>query len=161
MGLWAVAAVRIVLNVFYALQDTRTPVLIAIVALVANAGLGGLLMHPMGHNGLALALSLASMIYLMLLTWALHKRLGAFNWRLLTVSVQKSLICTVSMGAVLWILTRWMDAPQQLYPRAVGLIQLIGCVTAGAAVYALLAYALKLPEFQAVLQLLVKRKNRR
>jgi len=46
LGLVAFAGVRIIVPVFYALQDTRTPVKVAFLSLVANAGLGPSLMSP-------------------------------------------------------------------------------------------------------------------
>ncbi len=157
IGLWAVAAVRIVLNVFYALQDTRTPVRIAIVALLANIVLGVLLMKPLQHNGLALALSLASMIYVVLLTWALHRRLGGFRWPLVAVSIGKSLLGAAVMGMVVWVISSWMFRYSHLLGIS-DLMQLSICLAAGAAVYGGVTYAMKLPELQALLQSLAKRK---
>ena len=51
MGLWSFAAVRIVLNVYFAIKDTRTPVRVAVVAIVVNLVCGASLMGPMGHTG--------------------------------------------------------------------------------------------------------------
>ena len=64
LGLWAFSAVRIVVSTFYAMQDTRTPVKCATVAIAANILFGMALMGPMKHCGLALATSLASMVNL-------------------------------------------------------------------------------------------------
>ncbi len=64
IGLWAFSAVRIVVSTFYALQDTRTPVITGAVSVCANIVLGIILMGPMGHGGLALSTSLASMLNL-------------------------------------------------------------------------------------------------
>ncbi len=81
VGLWAFSAVRIVLNTFYALQETWTPVRIGCIAIAVNILLCSILMGPMRHNGLALALTLSSMVNLILLTVALRKRLGPLGWR--------------------------------------------------------------------------------
>jgi len=74
IGLWAFSAVRIVVSTFYALQDTRTPVRAAVVSVCANIMLGVILMGPMGHGGLALSTSLASMLNLGLLVRALRRQ---------------------------------------------------------------------------------------
>ena len=70
VGLWSMAGVRIVAQAFYSLQDTKTPVKIAVVALVANMLLSAafMLWTPLAHGGLALATSLASMLNISLLT---------------------------------------------------------------------------------------------
>lgn len=71
-GLVSAMAVKILSPGFFARQDTRTPVRIAVYALVANMILNLLLMGPLGHAGLALATTLSSMLNGLLLWWALH-----------------------------------------------------------------------------------------
>ena len=44
IGLWAFASVRIVVSIFYALRDTRTPVITALISFMANIVLSLLLM---------------------------------------------------------------------------------------------------------------------
>ena len=104
VGLWAFSAVRIVVSTYYALQDTRTPVKIAVVSLFANIFLGIILMRPMGHNGLALATSIASMLHLIILIWILKHRLGGLAWRNISRSVAKTVACTGVMGFGVWAL---------------------------------------------------------
>ncbi len=79
MGLWAFAAVRVVLNVFYAMKDTRTPVIMGILAVAVNLVMGMMLAGPMRHNGLALAVSVASAVNLIGLILALRRRLGRLD----------------------------------------------------------------------------------
>uniref|UniRef100_UPI00155D92ED murein biosynthesis integral membrane protein MurJ n=1 Tax=Desulfosarcina cetonica TaxID=90730 RepID=UPI00155D92ED len=100
LGLWAFAAVRIVVSIFYALQDTRTPVLTATFSIAANILLGMALMGPMKHCGLALATSLASAVNLGLLVHALRQRLRTLCWRPIGVSVLKTLAASLVMGGV-------------------------------------------------------------
>lgn len=61
------------------------------------------------------------------------------------------------MGLVVWALSNWMFRYSHL-PGISDVMQLSICLTAGAAVYGVLAYAMKLPELQALLQSLAKRK---
>jgi putative peptidoglycan lipid II flippase len=160
LGLWAFAAVRIVLNTFYALQDTRTPVRMAVISIVANVALGAVLMWPMKHNGLALALSLASALNLGMLTVALRKRLGAIGWRLIAASVSKSGLCAALMGLAVWLLAQWV------IPAAGGhwlgaLAGLIICLITGIVVFIGSAYLVKVPELKTVLKMLRKRTPKR
>ncbi|NOY53123.1 MAG: murein biosynthesis integral membrane protein MurJ [Deltaproteobacteria bacterium] len=76
LGLWAFAEVRVVAQVYYALQDTWTPMKIGATAVLANVVLSLVLMGPLKHGGLALANSLSSMLNVSLLVWILRKRVG-------------------------------------------------------------------------------------
>jgi putative peptidoglycan lipid II flippase len=81
LGLWAFAGVRIVAPAFYALQDTKTPVKVAIVSMLLNIALNLLLMGPLKHGGLALSTSISSMVNLSLLILILRRRLGRIGFR--------------------------------------------------------------------------------
>ncbi len=156
IGLWAFSAVRILTYTFYALRDTRTPVKVAFASIAGNMVLGVVLMQPMQHNGLALALSLASMLHLALLTAALRRKMGALGWRALARSAARSGTCALIMGGAVWALS------QSILPREAGAkLALLGglllCVTAGVAIYGVLAYYLKVPELEAMKELLKKR----
>ncbi|WP_246556334.1 murein biosynthesis integral membrane protein MurJ [Desulfonema magnum] len=98
VGLWAFSAVRIVVSTFYALQDTKTPTKIAVISIFANMVLGIILMIPMGHGGLALSTSLASMLNLGLLIRSLRKKLGLLKWRSILKSVFNSVLCSLLMA---------------------------------------------------------------
>jgi putative peptidoglycan lipid II flippase len=104
VGLWAFSAVRIVVSTFYALQDTRTPVIMATISVAANIALGIVLMQWLAHGGLALATSLASMINLILLVRALRIKLGPLGLKAITVSVLKSGVSSLAMGAAVGLL---------------------------------------------------------
>jgi putative peptidoglycan lipid II flippase len=157
IGLWAFSAVRILTYTFYALKDTRTPVKAAIASIAGNVVLGVVLMQPMQHNGLALALSLASMLHLALLTAALRKKLGALGWRALARSALRSGLCASMMGGAVWAMARQI-LPAGPVNALAALGGLLLCITAGVAVYGALAYLFKAPELVAMKELLGKRK---
>jgi len=82
LGLPAFCCVRALVSAFYAQEDTKTPVVVASICLPINALLGLLLMGPLDHLGLALAVSLASWVNILALGWRLSKPLPAwFVWR--------------------------------------------------------------------------------
>lgn len=62
VGLIGFVYVKVLAPGFYARQDTRTPVLIGLVALGVNATLNVALVFPLQHAGLALATSLAALV---------------------------------------------------------------------------------------------------
>jgi putative peptidoglycan lipid II flippase len=145
------------LNTFYALMDTRTPVMIAIISIAANALCGVILMWPMEHNGLALALSMASILNLILLTLALRRKLGALGWRHLALSAARSAMCAALMGICVWALAlQLLPSADLSWVRL--LIGLTVCIGFGAIVFGGFAFAFKAPELQAVFQMAAKRK---
>jgi putative peptidoglycan lipid II flippase len=99
LGLAGFAGVRIVVPVFYSLQDTKTPVKVAFVALGANALLGLVLMGPLRHGGLALATSLAAGVNFALLIFLLRRKLGRIGLWQIFHSFLKSLAASAVMGA--------------------------------------------------------------
>ena len=104
VGLWAFAGVRIVVSAFYSLQDTRTPVLVAAVALAANIALSLLLMGPLRHAGLALATALSAILNMGLLVVFLARRLGAVGWEAILRSHARVLLASVPIVLTcLWI----------------------------------------------------------
>lgn len=100
IGLAAVAMVRVLAPAFYALKDTRTPVITAFVAFVLNLIFSLLLMGPMLHSGLALASSLASFCNMMLLLYLLRKKIGSFGGRHLLLATVRSLLATLPTALV-------------------------------------------------------------
>ena len=110
LGLWAFAGLRIIVAAFYSLQDTRTPALAAVVAVLSNLALSLLLMTPLGHGGLALATALAAMINGGILVAALNHRLGGIDWnsvlrsgaRALTAAMPILMVCLWVSGMAVW-----------------------------------------------------------
>ncbi len=160
IGLWAFSAVRIVVSMFYALQDTKTPVKTAALAIAANILLGIMLMGPMKHNGLALATSLASMINLVLLMVYLRKKLGPLGSVRIAGSCFKTFIGALVMGAVVYgIRSVFIKGGDQGF---MGLFfGILISISAGVAVFGLTSYLLKNSELYKVLALFGKGVNKK
>ena len=133
IGLWAFAGVRIVVSAFYSLQDTRTPVLVAAVALGANVALSLALMEPLAHAGLALATALSAILNMAVLVVLLNRRLGPFDWDTIARSHMRVLLAAVPIVVTcVWIagLGIWTQ-PDAWAAKAVMLIVGIGISVAG------------------------------
>lgn len=76
LGLVGFASVKIGAQAFYALGDTRTPVKVAMGAMVLNSLLAVTLALPLRHGGLALATSCSGTAHAVALAWLLRRRLG-------------------------------------------------------------------------------------
>ena len=110
LGLWAFSGTRVLVSAFYALQDTKTPVKVATIAMLANLAFSVILMGPLRHGGLALALSLASTLQFCLLLIFLRSKLGRLDLRLLMNSALKSAVASAAMGLGIYLLYfRWLS----------------------------------------------------
>ena len=145
VGLWAFSAVRIVVTLFYALQDTRTPVKMAAISIFVNMIMGVALMWPLRHGGLALATSLASMVNFYLLVRALRKKVGLIDWREILLSVRKTLFCSGVMGLAVFA-AAMVFIPQGQASFVKLLCSVLVTILVGIACYAGSAFLVKCPE---------------
>jgi putative peptidoglycan lipid II flippase len=159
VGLWAFSGVRIVVSTFYALQDTKTPVRMAVISVCANIILGILLMGPMGHGGLALATSLASMLNLGLLVWALETKLGMLGLKTIMLSAYKTIICSVFMGAAVWGAAKFI-IPSEGGSLAGLFFGLVGSIIIGFVLYGSFSLLLKSSELKKVMAIAGKGKDK-
>jgi len=154
LGLWAFSASRVMLSAFYAFQDTKTPVQVATITLIANGLLSLLLMGPLRHGGLALALSLSSTVQLLLLIFILRGRGDLLDLKPMVSSAARSVAASAVMGLVLYDLNgRWLSTgePGTFWSHALALISVI---SVGVAVYFLMARIFRCREISSVLDMI-------
>ncbi len=117
LGLWAFAGVRIIVPVFYSLQDTKTPVKIGMIAVGINLLLNVLFIFPMKHRGLALATSLSAMFNFSFLFWILRCRIGRLDGKRIFLSHLKVILASLGMVPVsIWLNGQGLWASQGAWP---------------------------------------------
>ncbi len=107
VGLWAFSGTRLFVTLFYALSDVRTPLIAGLVSVAVNGILTLVLMKLMGHKGVALAISLASILNFMILFLKSLSHLKAELLKEITISACRS----VFISAILYLLVRSMAVP--------------------------------------------------
>ncbi len=145
LGLSLVALVRVLVPAFYALKDTRTPVVTAFVAFVLNLCFSLALMGPLKHGGLALASSLSALGNMILLLYFLRRKIGPFGGRGILRAGVKAAAASIPMAfAVYWAmqLTDWSQKGHKLAKGGV----LVGAVGGGMVVYLVFAHLLRCEE---------------
>jgi len=98
LGIWSIVGVRVITTTFYSMQDTRTPVKIAVVGMLSNLLFSIILMGPLKHSGLALANALASWINFSLLFYFLRKKLQRVDASRIIRSFLKIAVASTVMG---------------------------------------------------------------
>ncbi len=156
-GVWAVSSVQNVTRMFYALGDTRTPVVCGGLNLLTFLLVSVLLIPRLQHAAIALANSVAAVVQLCVLLFVLRARVGTLGLRALGKGALRSLGCAVAMaitaelvvGAGAW--ERGGNDPQNLVVYALAVI-------AGLATYLLASFVLRSPELLALLGAIRKSK---
>lgn len=101
-GLPSFVLIKVLVPGYFARQDTKTPVYIAIVCLTVNVALNLILMGPLGHVGIALATSLSGWLNAAILTLGLSRR-GFFSIdKRLKQRLPRMVLATIFMALALW-----------------------------------------------------------
>ncbi|MEJ1356297.1 MAG: murein biosynthesis integral membrane protein MurJ [Candidatus Sedimenticola sp. (ex Thyasira tokunagai)] len=134
LGLVPFILIKVLAPGYYARQDTRTPVKIAVIAMASNMLLNIILVFPLAHAGLALATTLSACLNAFLLYRGLRRELvyvPADGWPLL---ILRGAFASIVMGAVLFWgggdLDSWVS--METWERVMRLFELI---LAGGAAY--------------------------
>ena len=100
-GLPAFMMIKVLAPHYFAHQDTKTPVNIGVIAMIANMGFNLILVWSLDHVGLALATSLSAWVNAMLLLRGLHQRgwyeIRGLPWKS-TLQVGLALLLMVQVG---------------------------------------------------------------
>lgn len=109
-GLAGQAGEFILARGFFALQDTRTPMLLSAFAVLLNLGLSLALIGYLQHGGLALASSIAALTNMSLFIFFLNRRLGGKLWNPgMWRFIVFVLAAALAMGGSIELLSRWFD----------------------------------------------------
>jgi putative peptidoglycan lipid II flippase len=150
-----------VVPVFYALGDTRTPVVVSALDLLAFIALAVTLRGPMGHVGISIAVAGSSFVQMALLFIAMRRKLGfAFGADVLA-SASRTLLASVIGGVGAWGLARAVtrtDAGQGGLSRA-----LPGALSVAlfGVLFVLVAWGARSAELESLVQSVKRRLARR
>jgi len=159
LGLWAFSANRVMVSAFYAFQDTKTPVKVAAVTMVANGTFSLLLMGPLSHGGLALALSLASMLQFVILVVILEKRRGILELKSVVEGGLKSLAASAIMALAVYVLrVHWMMEGGEAFLGQAAKLSVT--ILIGGVVYFIMAALLRCAELSSVLVLFRRKRGK-
>jgi putative peptidoglycan lipid II flippase len=99
-GIWLVASVRQLTSTYYALGDTRTPVVVAAIDLCAFIALCLGLRGGFGHVGIGMAVTGSSLVQAGLLWFRLGKKLPTLHFREIGLSATKTVLAAGAGVAV-------------------------------------------------------------
>jgi len=144
IALCAHSLIEIITRSYYALHDTKTPVVIGVLAMALNVLLSLILMRPLRQAGLALANSIATWLELVVMWLILRDRLGQLPIQQLAQPLVKIGIAAGLMWGCLGLLMRFTNWPLAL-TGATGIL-------VGAGIYLSATAVLGVPEASLALQ---------
>jgi putative peptidoglycan lipid II flippase len=159
-GLWAAGGVRQTVPVFFALQDTRTPVKVSAICFVVYLGSAVALFRPLGTLGLALAVTFSTALNFVLLAVLLRRRVGPLGYRQVLHSGAKATLAAVACGVVaraIVLLGDWDRAGGDPLNYGVLLLALVGAIL----VYTVICLVLRSPELGELVSAFRRRGRRR
>ena len=144
LGLVAYCSNQILTRVFYAKEDSKTPVKVSVAMVGLNFTLNIILVWPMREAGLALATAVSAFVNIAALLWILRRRLGALALGELVGTVWRCAAAAAACGACAWaVLSALPEGTSRLALCALPMI-------AGGLVYLALAWFFRMPELQEV-----------
>lgn len=164
LSLFAQSVSHVLARGFYALYDSKTPVLIGIVAIATNTLLS-LVFIQVFHLpiwSLGLSTSIASFVNAASLLWFLNLRVGRFSKRDLLIPPVKMGLAAGITGVALYIPLKLLDQLVFDTTRVLGLVFLTGVSgTIGLATYIFLSWVMGVGEVRFFVSLLNKVKRLR
>lgn len=155
LGLWAVGGLRVTAPAFYAMQDTKTPVVVAFFAFLLNAALGFVLGFTLKleHTGLALANSASSVFNFLMLIYLLERRTGDLKARTILLFCLKMIVVSSVMAGAAWAISTYADwTGSDFSVKKIAVLALSICVSG--ALFIILTRILKIEEAGFLLNLI-------
>lgn len=166
IGLFFFATFMLILRVFYSMQDTKTPMIIAAIIIGLNIGVDFIYFYSfqsdvMKVSGLGLGNTTAYFVGVICAFWVLRKRLGRIDGRRIARSLAVVCVASAVMGGACYGTARLVQATigvGQLYGQ---LLQVLLAIAVGAAVYLSATYLMGSEEMGALKRLLSRFLSRR
>lgn len=136
---------EILSRAFYSMQDTKTPMINAAIALTINIVLNIILSRFLGIGGLALATSISAIFCTGLLFLSLRKKIGSFGMREISISFLKILGASLVMGLIAKLVYN------TLLQKVSANLALIMSIGIGGLIYFIIIYFMKIDEVDTII----------
>ncbi len=161
IGLAGYAAIKVISPAFYAMNDARTPMIIALASIVVNAlgsyyfrewlshyGVTPETPHGYGHVGVALATSVVALINFAALIWFMRRRIRRLNGRVIVASFAKIMAASLLMSAACWMAYHYLHSIFGAMRLTERMIETFGPIAIGAVVFVAAAKLFKINELE-------------
>lgn len=91
-------------RIFYAFDDSKTPLVVGLIAIVVNAVMDWLLVGPLGIAGITLSTTIVTLVNMILLTILIRRKVKDIGLRKIIPPTIKIIIASIAMGVLCYIL---------------------------------------------------------
>ncbi len=159
IGLAAQSIVLLLVRAFYAMKNTKIPVVVSLISVTVNILLSTLFVLSFRFEvwSLGLAYSISAIISAGLLIYFLNRRINGFNNTNLTIPILKMLVAASVSAFALYIPMKALDQLVFDTTRTINLIFLTGIASiVGLSIYLLLVWLLDVKELTTFINLVKK-----
>jgi putative peptidoglycan lipid II flippase len=163
IGLCGYAALKVLVNAFYAIDRRKTPMVVSFVAVALNLVLNLIFTRQLGwgHRGLALSTACVATSNFLILYFLMRSHLGRLESRAMLILLVKIAVAGAVLGGICWLgmhylLADW--AQQAFWPK---LATLLLVIAVAAAAFFACASALDIDEVHDITRAVRRRLQRR
>lgn len=157
LGIVAYGTSQVMVRLFTASKDTRTPAWVGLASIAVNALGGWLLMHVWGHWGIALVISLVSYVNTLVLYLIFRHRYGPLDEGLLLRSLLTHLTLAIILGGSLFYLGQPLAKTPGSLMTVEHVLDLAGIVAIAGGLYLALGLLFKVEEIRALIHMIKRR----
>ncbi|MCE5301278.1 MAG: murein biosynthesis integral membrane protein MurJ [Spirochaetia bacterium] len=162
IAIFAFTGIKILTQVFYAIDKAAMAVKISTASMILNVILCVALMFPMNYTGLALATALTGIFQYWLLYHFTEENVGNLRTKELMVFGMKITAASLIMGGLVLLLSNYLQALWNVrYSRAMNAVIVAICILAGAGIYAALMNIFRVKEAAVFTEMITDRLKRR
>jgi putative peptidoglycan lipid II flippase len=163
LGLCGYAALKVLVNAFYAVDRRKTPMVVSFIAMGLNVALNWLFTRHLGwgHRGLAFSTACIATSNFLILYFLMRRHLGRLDSGLMLSLLLRIAVASCVLGAICWAGTHFLLggwATQAFLPK---LISLGLVISVGAAAFFVCASALGITELREITHAVKRRVFRR
>jgi len=132
LGLCGYAALKVLVNAFYAIDRRKTPMVVSVIAVAVNLALNWIFTVHLkwGHRGLAFSTACVATSNFLILYLLMRAHLGRLESRAMAVLLARVALASLVLLAIAWgggqlLLSNWSVQP--FWPKLASLTLVIGC----------------------------------
>lgn len=174
VGLAGYAAIKVLTPAFYALDDSRTPMIISLISIAVNAfacyffkdwfstfGVTPETPNGYGHAGLALSTSCVALVNFFALAYFMRRKIKRLEGRRIISSLTRIVLASLALSAASYFVYRWLLTLLGTQTLSARLIETFVPILVGGAVFLAAARLLRVEELSQAQQAFMGRFRRR
>jgi putative peptidoglycan lipid II flippase len=162
IGLGGYAALKVLVNAFYALDQRKTPMLVSFMAVALNLIFNWIFTFQLGwgHRGLAFSTGLVATCNFLALYWLMRRHLNGLETRRMLRMLVKVGLSAAVLAAICWASQHWLLSEWATQAFVVKLCYLMLTIVLGAVAYLACGIALRVEELNDLMVSVKRRLNR-